>query len=255
MGMLFSEHIVNRRKIKTQSWRKVCSNKIKSQNYISKLDCGIRNPKTLMIFENISNLPELDLLPKRFALKPIAGNGNRGVFVIDNKYCHMSNQQITRDDIISEFKAEETISNQKIIVEEFIDCAVKNEGIPRDYKFYNFGERIAFIHIIERNSRKDQSLNRHFFIKEDKTPYPFQVQKTQKHSFDRLVLPDYFDEMIQKAKYISMELRAFMRIDLYAAKDGPVFGELAPYPHGGKGYMHDADVDLGAMWCGQDGGG
>jgi hypothetical protein len=165
----------------------------------------------------------------------------------------MSGQQVTRADIVAAFDAEPLISNQAVLIEEFVRCAIKKSGMPRDYKFYNFGHSCAFIHVVERNSRKDQRKNRHFFIREDRSALPYQVQRTQVHSQDELILPDCFDRMLNTARLVSASLWAFARVDLYADDQGPVFGELTQFPHGGKGYLELADIELGRHWRGIDG--
>ncbi len=252
----FSDKIKRAKRIRQRfvpGWAEPFGSKPGGQIYVRKLDVGLRIAELYHHFPDVHALPDLADLPERCVIKPIAGNGNRGVFALDGGYCHMSCSPVTREDIVSAFENDPTIARQSVLVEEFIRCAVKKTGLPRDYKFYNFGPTCAFIHIVERNSRKDQRKNRHFFVGEDLSPYPHQIQKTQVHSTDELILPDCFEKMLHIAKTVSGSLWSFARVDLYADENGPVFGELADFPHGGNGYLDDADLVLGKLWRGIDG--
>ncbi|MDV7143432.1 ATP-grasp fold amidoligase family protein [Tropicimonas sp. TH_r6] len=235
-----------------QNWMKPFFNKEAGRQFVSKF--GLQGPEVYFRFDSIDDLPEVEDLPRSCVVKPVNGNGNRGVFCIKDGWEILDNQPVTRKQILESFVKHEVITNSKVIVEELVTDYSNRRGLPRDFKFYNFGSRCAFIHIVERNHRKDQTKNRHWFLKEDRSPFEYRFISTQRHCKEEIELPSYFDEMLRMAKKISAHMNSFVRVDLYASTDGPVFGELTAFPHGGNGYMEDADVFLGQQWRGYYGG-
>ncbi|MFZ3585015.1 ATP-grasp fold amidoligase family protein [Loktanella sp. DJP18] len=247
----FSKHIEASMALKRRypsHWTRPFFNKIIGRQFAANF--GLRGPDVIAQYPSVYDLPELDTLPTSCVIKPTNGNGNRGVFCIRDGWEIMDALPVSRDTIVATFKASDTISESPVIVEELIVDYSGREGLPRDFKFYNFGNRCSFIHVVERNHRKDQSKNRHWFLNEDRTPFAYQFIKSQKHSQDFLELPPFFDDMLALSKRFSKKLNSFARVDLYAAQTGPIFGEITAYPHGGKGYLEEADLYLGRQWRG-----
>lgn len=212
---------------------------------------GLASSEIVARYGSINDLPELFDLPARCVIKPVNGNGNRGVYCLVDGLELLDNRRVDRATILAEYAAlGSPIGTGPVIVEDFIEDWNNNDILPRDYKFYNFGRRTAFVHIIERHSRKVAKDNLHWFINPDGSPWQHQFVTTQRHSKLPLELPPFFPEMLRLSQDIASHLNAFIRVDLYADRRGPVFGELTPFPHGGKGYMADADRHLGRMWRG-----
>lgn len=249
--MLMSERIESIREIRRQypsNWMKPYFNKLEGKEFAAKY--GVYGPKVLREFESIDDLPELTDLPGRFVLKPVDGNGNRGVFCVSDGFDYMNNAPITRDEILEKVKNNDVVGKSRFIIEEFIQDYSGDPGLPKDFKFYNFGDRCAFIHVVKRMDPKDSKKNFHWFIDEHRNKFKHQFIKTQKHSDVELEYPDHFDDMVALSKKLASKIGAFVRVDLYATKDTAIFGEFTAFPHGGKGYMKDADEYLGRMWKG-----
>jgi TupA-like ATPgrasp len=136
------------------------------------------------------------------------------------------------------------------LIEEFLQNWDGRPGAPYDFKFYNFGSRCAFLHVVERNSAREANLNRHWFLKPDWTPLGIKIQPGQNHCQEPLIPPPFVRELFALSQSLSDEIGMFIRVDLYATTRGPVFGEFTLNPHGGKHYMPDSDQWLGAQWRG-----
>jgi len=65
--------------------------------------------------------------------------------------------------------------------------------------------------------------------------------------------PECWEEMLDDVRSLGSKLGCFMRIDMYATGDGPVFGEFTPTPEGGKGFTEWADKYLATFWKGLEG--
>jgi TupA-like ATPgrasp len=215
---------------------------------------GVATPDTLRELPNIDALPALDTLPNRFVLKPVQGSNNRGVFLFEGGKNWLDGKRYNRQDLIDAVTADTALKpGGPFLIEEFLQNWNLKPGAPNDFKFYNFGSRTAFVHLIERNDGRNAKLNRHWFLRDDWTPLGRTIQPTQIHASEPLTLPPFAAGMLALSQRLSAHIGMFVRIDLYATTRGPVFGEFTLNPHGGKGYAPDGDRWLGAMWRGATG--
>jgi hypothetical protein len=229
------------------------SGKLEGRSFMK--DNGFKVPEEIGIYSKIDEIPEFSQLPSRFVLKPSSGYSAKNVFVMSDGVNLLDGKSYDRNAVISsihqsydgkEFKG-------KFLIEELLVNWDKKDGIPLDYKFYTFGDRIAFIHVIERNSGVNIRANRHWFMKEDWTDLGIKIQRTQDLQSEPLPKPDCYDELVHTVRKVGRMLDMFMRIDMYATTRGAVFGEFTPTPHGGKGYTKEADQWLGSLWRGVEG--
>lgn len=212
-------------------------------------DNKVRVPKIIARMERIEDILELPRLPDSFVLKPIKGYSNRDVVLVRNGHNVMTSQLITVDGIVNSIKSE---PGTPFIMEEFL---VDENGAvpPRDFKFYCFGSKIAFIHIIERKNFSDANLNRHWFLTPEWNLLPMRIQKTQESEKYVPPKPACCEELFHAVKALGSAVSMFMRIDMYATTNGACFGEFTPQPHGGNGYTEEADLWLGSLWRGIEG--
>lgn len=216
---------------------------------------GFKVPVEIGLYSAIEEIPEFSELPSRFVLKPSSGYSAKNVFVISDGVNLLDGEAHDRKSIIAAIRTsyETKRFNGKFLIEEFLCNWDRKEGIPLDYKFYTFGDRIAFIHAIERNSGVNVRANRHSFLKEDWSDLGIKIQRTQALQKEPLPKPDCYDELVQTVREVGRMLNMFIRIDMYATTRGAVFGEFTPIPHGGKGYTKEADRWLGRLWKGVEG--
>jgi len=229
------------------------SGKLEGRSFMK--DNGFKVPEEIGLYSNIDEIPEFSKLPSRFVLKPSSGYSAKNVFVMSDGVNLLDGKTYDRNSIMEAIRRsyEGRGFRGKFLVEELLVNWDRKDGIPLDYKFYTFGDRIAFIHVIERNSGIDIKANRHWFMKEDWSDLGIKIQKSQELQTEPLPKPDCYDELIHTVRTVGRMLNMFMRIDMYATTRGAVFGEFTPTPHGGKGYTKEADRWLGSLWQGVEG--
>nr|WP_280177461.1 ATP-grasp fold amidoligase family protein [Microvirga pakistanensis] len=255
--MTFSEHLHARRErwwVKRQlpQYSRL-SGKLEGRSFMK--DNGFKVPEEIGLYPRIEEIPEFSNLPNKFVLKPSSGYSAKNVFVISEGVNLLDGKIYNRNSVIDavnqsyagrEFRG-------KFLIEELLINWDQKDGIPLDYKFYCFGERIAFVHVVERNSGVNIKANRHWFMKDDWSDLGFKIQTTQELQKEPLPRPACYKELIDTVRTVGRMLNMFMRIDMYATTRGAVFGEFTPTPHGGSGYTKEADQWLGSLWKGVEG--
>jgi hypothetical protein len=220
---------------------------------------GCRVPVLYALVNSAEEIPDFDELPDRFVIKPSRGSSAKNVFAMDGGVNLLDDRRWTRQEVVDalDSTAAQHRGSRKMqyLVEEFLTNWDGKPGIPLDYKFYVFGERIAFIHVIERNSGANLRQNRYWYLTETWEPLGRQIVRTQIPETSLLPAPDCLAELIDIVRVMGKRLNMFLRIDMYVTDQGPVFGEFTPQPNGGKGYTAAADEWLGAMWEGVEGAG
>ena len=230
------------------------SAKMKGRLYVEKL--GIKLPELYWSGTEISEIPELDDLPKKVVIKPDKGWSANNVWCLIDKVNILDGKEYSTDEIKNILLEDGFVQKQKIVfmAEEFLTPEKDVENpVPRDYKFYCFGSKIAMLHVVDRVSAEDTSLNTFHYFDENYKPIKRRVMKNKPPPTYELELPECFDEMVEAVKKIGSTLGIYMRIDMYATAKGAVFGEFTPTPHGGKGYSEWADKYLGSFWKGEEG--
>jgi hypothetical protein len=231
-------------------WLKPTDGKQAGQNYVRSL--GYSVPQVYATYDHISKLPSLSCLPTNFVLKPLYGHSSNHVFLMKDGINLFDGKNYSALKIISDVAGRE---DGPFLIEELLENHDGAPGIPLDYKFYCFGAEMVFVHIIQRNSTSDRSLNRHWFLTEDWSPLHMKIKRLELADSKIPEKPPFFSEMLQMAQALGGGLNAFMRVDLYATTRGPVFGEFTPFPNKGRGYTPEADAWLGSLWHGAEGAG
>ena len=256
---LFSERIIDRHKRwwieKKPHPHKNLAGKLAGPPFVQK--AGFKIPIIYSIIDSADELPLFSSLPERFVIKPSRGWSAKNIYVMVDGVNQLDQKKYSRGNIVQLMKNMtpiETDRGFKFMVEEYLENWDGNLDIPPyDYKFFMFGDSIAFCHIIERRSSTDRSKNRHWYVNEEFESINMKVITTQKPETEMCPQPPCWDELIQTAKGLGREIGIFMRIDLYATTRGSVFGEFTPTPQGGKGYTPAADRWLGNLLQGKEG--
>ena len=257
---LFSERIQSRNKrwwssSKPAPWQGRLSEKTSGLLWAEKQ--GTLTPKVLWSGKNLPDMPLLSKLPKRIVIKPSKGFSANNVLCLHNGVNILDEEVWTDARIQQQFASDEFLKRVKPtwMVEELLkpEPLSEDEKLPRDWKFYCFGEEIALIHAVLRNSNKDKSANVHHYFSSDLRQFQRKICSKRPVPEDPLFFPECWDEMLAQVKKLGKELNCFMRIDMYATNKGPVFGELTPTPEGGIGYTDFADKYLATFWNGDEG--
>ena len=257
---LFSERIKSRNErwwmgAESAPWQGQISEKSAGLLYAKQQ--GIQTPKLLWSGENLEDLPKLADLPKRIVIKPSKGYSAHNVLCLVNGKNVLDESFWDDEKIQTQFGTDQFLQRvkPKWMVEEFLkpESLSEDEKIPRDWKFYCFGEEIALIHVVLRNSTVDKSANIHHYFTSDLRQLQRRVCTSRPVPADPLFFPDCWDEMVTQVKKLGKKLGCFMRIDMYATETGPVFGEFTPTPEGGEGFTEWADRYLATFWKGVEG--
>ena len=228
--------------------------KIRGQDFAKSL--GIRIPAIYDVVSSPEELPNFDELGDNFVIKPARGYSANNVFLMNNGVNLFDGKTWNRQEVIDKFSnSKQSQSNQKIIIEELLIPWNEEARIPHDYKFYMFGEKVAYCQIINRRSSANTKINKNWFVDSEFNIIEKQIMVEQLQDDSVIMKPDCWDDLVSAAKALGSALNRFTRVDLYATNNGPVFGEFTPTPHGGRGFTKWADKWLGEMWEGVEGAG
>ena len=256
---LFSEMIRRRNhdwwKGKKDMWQKSLSAKLKGREYVDGL--GLKVPELYWKGETIEEIPLFETLPPNFVLKPEKGWSSNNVYCMKGGEDILTHQTHTRESIVGALLDDEFVVNNKpaIMIEELLEPEEKQvqDGLPRDFKFYCFGEEIAMVHVALRKSEVHKNQNVHQYYSPEFKIITDRIMKNRQQGQNPIEKPDCWDEMVEAVRIIGKSLGIYMRIDMFPTSRGAVFGEFTPTPHGGNGYSIYADQYLGSFWKGEEG--
>lgn len=197
-----------------------------------------------------------------FVLKPDGLHSSMGVMIlrwlgVNQYYDFFKKRHVDIDQIIKEqsyfYEMCQFKVQYKIIAEEYINgCGQELGSVPRDYKFYCFGEDVAFITQIDRNETVDICwFDSHF--------KPLDCENKIHSDYLHIAkgdhrVPIYAAEMLEVAARLSKSLKTpFVSVDLYDSTLGPVLGELTLCPGGPYfrklfEFTDSFDLFLGTLW-------
>ena len=256
---LFSEMIKKRNhdwwKGKKPVWQKKLSPKIAGRDYVEQL--GMKVPELYWKGDDIQGIPPFQQLPSKFVLKPEKGWSSNNVYCMKEGMDILTHKSYDRSALITALTNDEFVAESKptIMIEELLEPEEKqhSDGLPRDFKFYCFGDEIAMIHVALRKSEIHKERNEHHYYTPDFRIIKQKIMQKRDQGTIPIERPDCWDEMVDAVRAIGKELGIYMRIDMFATTKGAVFGEFTPTPHGGNGYSEFADKFLGSFWKGEEG--
>ena len=135
------------------------------------------------------------------------------------------------------------ISPKKIIAEEFLIQPECPEDGLIDYKFNSFNGKL--VSLAAFSERKDGThLIKRMLYDMDWNPHPEWYDTAKPVFFKEIPKPACFDEMCEIASKLSQGF-AYVRVDLYAINDKPIFGELTFTPGFDAFYSTEYERELG----------
>lgn len=234
----------------------------KKKAYDFSVKCGVAVPEIYGTLERPNMLEKMEL-PERFVCKPLGLSSSNGIMLLEYKkngiYVNsMSKKEMSLREIISEqeywFERVKYKKNYGLILEEWIIGEGQNKDeVPYDYKFFCYGDEVAYVSQYNRNTKKT-SVN--WFFGEFGSQNPEgKIECDWKYLVKgEPYVPSCASELVAAAKKLSKELRTpFVRVDMYATEKGPMFGELTLTPgaaYYGKTYRYSKDFDTycGLLW-------
>ena len=228
-----------------------CADKLAMRHYVEqkvgpqflpKLLCQTQDPETIKWQE----------LPERFVVK--ASHGSGMIWVI-KQFDPADGACITQ--LIETCKAWLAIDYGKhsrewayvgiprsILIEEFIesDCH-GDDGVPWDFKFFVFDGRCAMIEVVTGRFYKHRCT---LFSRDWKI---FDCEIGIPVSEEPLKRPANLGALITLAERVGEGID-FVRVDVYAGKNGPLVGEMTMTPGGGNEHYTNPKFDrfLGSQW-------
>lgn len=256
---LFSEMIKKRNhdwwKGKKSVWQKTLSPKIAGRDYVEAMELKV--PALYWTGKNLEDVPSFEELPENFVLKPEKGWSSNNVYCMKGGTDILTHAEYSRANIVEALKNDEFVSKNKpvIMLEELLEPEDKQSDdiLPRDFKFYCFGEEIAMVHVALRKSEVHKEKNLHQYYTANFEIIKDKIMEKRQQGHIPIEKPDCWEEMIESVGKIGKSLGMYMRIDMFATNRGAVFGEFTPTPHGGNGYSKYADQFLGSFWKGEEG--
>lgn len=213
---------------------------------------------------------ELSGLPNNFVIKPSNLNSARGVQIIEKRedgslFDHFRNEATSLERIVEVQKKEfdkiqskepQRVKAFRVIAQERIEDSYSNDSVPTDFKFWVVGGKVQLVFQSAERSTGRLAI---CFYDNNFEPLPYEnelvVVKDDAQSADHVNLPSIVrNEMIAIAERAANAIPAdFIRVDLYASKDGVKLGELTPIPGSpvnGKvfSFTDKFEEQLGQIW-------
>jgi tetratricopeptide (TPR) repeat protein len=256
---LFSELIAQRSHRwwtdKQASWQAHFSAKTRGRRFAE--GAGVLVPDMHWEGLEMTEIPQFEELPSRVVIKPSVGWSANNVFCLLDGVNVLDGETYDRERILKIMEQDAFLRGQSptFMCEEFLtpEKGRESDVIPRDYKFYCYGDEIALVHVVLRRSVTDKYANVHHHLDSEFREIPRKVMSTRDVPEEAFPMPDCWDAMVEDVRALGKAMGCFMRIDMYATNKGPVFGEFTPTPEGGKGFTEWADKYLGTFWRGVEG--
>ncbi|MDY4935564.1 MAG: ATP-grasp fold amidoligase family protein [Candidatus Enteromonas sp.] len=222
---------------KNNLWKQ-CADKLGSKKYLKSIGLEKYLPKTYAVYSNSNDINEKEL-PNKYVLK--TNNDCGSVFIKNRDDINLDkikkalNNSLRKNYVSSTNEWVYEDIEPKIFVEELLIPESGNDLI--DYKFFTFNGEIVFINVI---SNRDYDV-KNFSVDENYNLLPF----IRCYFLPKKIMPapKCFEEMKMIVKNIAKNFD-FVRVDMYATKDGPRIGELTFFPSSGKGIFIPKKYDF-----------
>lgn len=223
-------------------WQRLLKNKSNSREFAKKLGCKV--PDLYWRGNDLASI-DFDDLPQNYVIRPTIGKSCNSVFLMRGNYNLFDSRTYTNEEIVTSL-SEISIKNPRVefLIEEFLASETGEIKIQEDYKFFMFNGEVGFIGYINRRGRHEGS-NR--FYDENWNPLPAMINLTYSEAPLKSP-PSCLPEMVNCAKILSKAAEIFIRVDFYATRKGPVFGEFALTPSHGKGFSKAGRQLLMEKW-------
>jgi hypothetical protein len=187
-----------------------------------------------------------------FVLKPVRGAASRGVYVLrrhgaDRFRSLREGQELGWADVLAQARAlvAQGRVGERFLVEEAIPGTGTDE-LPHDWKCYCLGGRVELV--LQKATRGPRTADARFRFWDRDLRDLGPVRHADRHD-PTLPAPRHAEALIAVAERLAQQLPGpFVRVDLFEANDGPVFGEVTPHPGGTQRFVPEVDRRLGEAW-------
>ncbi len=209
---------------------------------------GFRVPE-LYWFGKATEPPDFSKFPQNFVLKPNESHSTKGVIVYKNGCNLILGDKISLEDLPRLMTASGPDlglpADADWVAEEFIVDVDPQYAIPRDFKFHVGGGRAHIVYAVNRNTGRSKWCTSWY------TRDWIRIQ--DRMNLGRLLGPDMvkpagYELLLSAVDRLAQSLGIYMRIDFYLTANGPVLGELTPFPDHGLYYTETGELALSQMW-------
>lgn len=228
------------------------NDKLAAYHWVDQL--GVRRPAVHGEFPDIGAV-DWSSLPPRCVIKPVSGAGSLGVQLLERRGSAWQElrtaRAVTPAQVCAAVRrlAEEKKVSERVIVEELVSDPQHPGAAPVDWKFYTFFGHVSIVQARAHAPGSDGQ--RRVDVKIfDSSWRDLGSDSYLGSAYDDSVPPPRDGAALRSmaARISAAVPRAFLRVDLYEDEEGPVFGEITPYPGGGQRFRRDIDRMLGSCW-------
>jgi hypothetical protein len=124
-----------------------------------------------------------------------------------------------------------------------------NRGAPAflgNMKVHVFSRTVAAIQVIQRNPT-GKGEDTHRFYNADWIPFADQMNTDLSHG-SVSEPPECLPKLLSDAAKLGHAWGTYVRVDMYASQQGPIFGEYSSTPNQGRNFTPYADEYFGLIW-------
>lgn len=192
-------------------------------------------------------------LPDEVALKPVKGSSGHGIFLLRRQGQGWrevkGGHALTAEAVERRYRSlvDRGSVSPSVVAEELVVDPARPGLPPVDWKFYTFFGRVGLVLAKAPQLGGRERATGWRAYDGDWTDLGAAYRG---HRLDRSIrVPEHADELLDLARRISSAVpRAFLRVDLYDGRSGPVFGEITPQPGGHQYFRPRVDRMLGECW-------
>jgi hypothetical protein len=222
-------------------WQRKLINKWNGREFVLRHGCRV---PALYWRARLPSQRRLSALPARYVVRPLWGSRRRGVYVVaegrDLLFGEPFSAAVLRRSILRAGMLTRTLP---VMVEEFVQSDDPRYTLPIEYKCHTFGDTVAAIEVLERQTKKARRL----FYGADWQPIA-DPMSTQGYRSEPRDPPDCLDEILRLATRLGRALGTYMRVDFFATPGGCIFNEFSSTPADGEGWTPFCDELFGGYW-------
>lgn len=209
----------------------------------------VRMPRIHAVWRDHHHLDFRDL-PDRFVVKSDMGSGGKGVIPLerigrDTYQRPGEDTPMTTQDVARRLAATPE-AYSPYFAEEYIDDDSESP-LPDDVKIYTFFGEVGLFRVRRTGKTLGGENGRHHYFGPDGESLG-KVNLDRAHS-PELPRPTGWKEALKMAVHLSKAVPLpFLRVDVYASPEGPVFGEFTRAGGGRHRYPPEVDERLGRLW-------
>ena len=224
-----------------EAWPRTLLNKLNAREYAARHGCPL--PSLHWSGADPDAAP-LEALEGDFVVRPLTGFGRIGVLVVAGGRDVMRDEPAAPAEVRARWPRGRLGRARPALIEERIRPVVPGRTLPLELKLHTFGPLVGAIERIDRRDMREYG--RRYYTRSWE-PYADEMSNVPQD--DPVPAPPDLAEIVAVAERIGASLGTYMRVDFFAAPDGPVFNEFSATPWGGGPITPMCDELFGGLWA------